>query len=113
MEDEKQETKMRRSARENTSSNLRRTERSLGEYPGQSANVVFVSVGKDDGADLIAIFQQVADVGDDNVNPEQLGFRKHEPGVNDDNIVAPTHRHAVHAKFAQSAERNDMEFAGG
>ena len=30
----------------------------LGEDPGQAADVVFVAVGEDDGADLFAVFER-------------------------------------------------------
>ena len=44
---------------------------------GKSANVVLVSVRENDGANVIAVLEQVADVGNDNVNAEQFGFREH------------------------------------
>ena len=34
--------------------------------------------------------------------PEQLGFGEHESGVDDDNVIAPANRHAIHAEFAES-----------
>ncbi len=84
----------------------------FGKYPRQRADMVLVSVGEDDGADMLAVLQQVGDIGDNDVHPEQLGFGKHEPGVNDDDVVAPANGHAIHAKFAESAEGYNMEFGG-
>ena len=75
--------------------------------------MVFVAVGEDDGPDMIAIFQQIGDIGDDDVNAQQLGFRKHEAGVNHDDVVAPAKGHAVHAELTESAERDDVQLACG
>ena len=85
----------------------------LGKDPGQAANVVFVAVGENDGADVRAIFQQVCDVGNYDVNAQQFGLRKHEAGVDDDDVVTPAQRHAVHAELAESAERDDVQLACG
>ena len=48
---------------------------------------------------LAAVFDQVADVGHDDVDAQQLFFRKHEPGVDDENVVADAEGHAVHAEL--------------
>ena len=56
---------------------------------------------------------QIGDVGDDDVDAEQFGFGEHEPGVDDDNVVAPANGHAVHAEFAEPTERYDLEFSDG
>ena len=44
----------------------------LAEDPGQSADVVLVAVGEDDGADVLLVFNQVGDVGHDDVDAEQF-----------------------------------------
>src|SRR5689334_3947173 len=80
----------------------------LGQDRGQSADVVFVTVCEQDGANMIAVFEKIADVRDDDVNPEQFGFGEHETGVDDNDVVAPTNGHAVHAEFAEAAKRYDM-----
>ena len=82
----------------------------LGEDPGQAADVVFVAVGEEDCADLVAVLDEVADVGDDDVDAEELFFRKHQAGVDDDNVVAVLDHHAVHAELAQTAERYNSQF---
>ena len=85
----------------------------LSKNPGEAADVVFVAVGEDDGANVIAIFQQIGDIGDDDVNAQQLGFWKHEPGVNHDDVVTPAKGHAVHAELTESAKRDDVQLACG
>jgi hypothetical protein len=82
----------------------------LGEDPGEAADVVLVAVGKDDAADHGAVFEEERDVGYDDVDAEELFFREHEAGVDDEDVVAEAESEAVHAKLAESAERNDLQF---
>ena len=81
----------------------------LGEDPGQAADVVLVAVGEDDGADLVAVFDEVADVGDDDVDAEQLFFGEHQAGVDDDDVILPSEGHAVHPELAEAAQRYDFQ----
>jgi len=46
----------------------------LGEHPGESADVVFVAVGEDDAADALTIFDEIRNVGHDDVDAEKFGF---------------------------------------
>src|ERR1700758_1094130 len=80
----------------------------LGEDPGQAADVVFVAVGEDDSAHMVAVLDEVGDVGDDDVDTEQLGFGEHQPGIDDEDVVFVAEGEAVHAELAQSAEGNDL-----
>jgi hypothetical protein len=73
------------------------------ENPGQGADVVFVTVRKHDAAHMLAIFEQIRNVGDDDVDAQQLGFGEHQPGVNNDDVIAPADGHAVHTELAQPA----------
>ena len=82
----------------------------LAEDPGQSADVVFVAMGEDDGADVLPVLGEVGDVGHDDVDAEQLRFREHEAGVDDDDVVFPANCEAVHAEFAEAAEGDDFQF---
>ena len=82
----------------------------LGEDPGQAADVVLVAVGEDDGADVCLVFNQVGDIGDDDIDAEQFRLREHEAGVDHDNVVFPAEREAVHAELAQPAEGDDFQF---
>ena len=73
------------------------------EDPGQGADVVFVAVREDDAAHMLAIFEQVRNVGDDDVDAQQLGFGEHQAGVDYDDVVAEADGHAVHTELAHPA----------
>jgi hypothetical protein len=72
----------------------------------KSADVILVAVSEDDGANVLAILLEVGDVGNDEVNAEKLRFWEHHAGVDDDDVVPEAQGHHVHAKFAETAERN-------
>ena len=72
----------------------------LRQHPRQRADVVFVTVRQHDGAHVLAVLDQVGDVGNNDVDAEQLGFGKHQAGVDDDDVVTPANGHAIHAEFA-------------
>ena len=78
-----------------------------GEDPWQAADVILVAVREQDGSDLGAVLNEVADVGDDDIDAEQLFFREHEAGVDDEDVVSPFDRHAVHAELAETAQRDN------
>ena len=81
------------------------------QNPGQRADVVFVAVGQNDAAHPLAVFGQVGDIGDDDVDAQQFGFGKHQAGVDDDNVVTPANGHAVHPELAQAAQGHDVQFS--
>ena len=85
----------------------------FGENPGEGADMVFVSVCEDNAAHALAIFSQIRDVGDNDVDAEEFGFGEHESAVDDDDVIAPTHGHAVHAELAKAAEGDDLQFSAG
>ncbi len=72
----------------------------------QRADVIFVPVRQHDGAHHVAVLLQVGDVGNDDVNAEQFGFREHHPGIDHHNVVSGAQSQHVHAELAKSAERN-------
>ena len=76
----------------------------LGEDPGQAADVVLVAVGEDDGANFFAIFRQVADVGDDDVDAKELFFGEHQAGIDDDDVILPPEGQAIHTELTQAPE---------
>ncbi len=71
--------------------------------------MILVTVGQNDGADMLLVFDEVSNVGNDDVNAKQLTFRKHEAGVDHDNVVFPAKREAIHAEFAEAAEGDDFK----
>ena len=70
--------------------------------------MIFVAMGQDDGADMLAVFDEVGDIGDNNIDAQQFGLGKHETGIDDDNVVCPAKCQAVHSEFAQSAQGDDL-----
>src|SRR3979490_3239979 len=83
----------------------------LAEDRGQRADVIFVSVRKNDGANVLPVLSKIGNVGDDDVDAEQFCFREHQAGIDDNNVVSPAHGHAVHTELAQPAERNYVQFS--
>ena len=80
------------------------------QNPGQAADVVLVAVRQDDGAHMLLVLNQVGDIGNNDIDAQQLRLRKHQPRVDHDNVVFPAQRKAVHAELAQSAQGNDLQF---
>ena len=78
----------------------------FGENVGDSADVILVTVGQHQAADLVAVLNQIADIGDDDVYPEQLTTGEHHAGVNNDDVVAAAQGEHVHTELAESTERN-------
>ena len=72
--------------------------------------MVFVAVGDDDAAQLFLALQQVADIGDDQVDAQHLFLGEHQAGIDDDDVVVVLDGHHVLADFAQAAEGDDLEF---
>jgi hypothetical protein len=70
-----------------------------------------MSVGKKNGADVLPIFEEIRDVGDNDIDAQELGFGEHEAGIDNDDVVSPADGHAVHAELAHSAERNYVKFS--
>ncbi len=85
-------------------SKLRSPDRNIefGKNPGQGADVVFVAVGEDDSAHPLPVFDEVGNVGNNDVHAEQFSLGEHEAGVNHNNVVAPADGHAVHTELAEA-----------
>ncbi len=80
----------------------------VGENPGQCADVIFVSVSENDTTDAVAIFGEIGNVGNDDVDAEQFGFGEHEAGVDDEDIVSVADGHAVHTELAEPPQGNNL-----
>ena len=78
----------------------------LGQDPRQPADVVLMPMRQQDRADLVAVLRQVADIGNDNVDAQQLFFRKHQAGIDDDNVILPAEGHAVHPELTKAPQGN-------
>ena len=71
--------------------------------------MVFVAMRQQHGADALAIGADVTEVGNDNVNAQQLCVGKHNAAIDDDDVIIKFIRHHVHPEFAQAAERNSLK----
>ena len=79
------------------------------EEKSNCADVIFMPVRQDNRANVPAILFQIRNVGDNQVNAEQFGFWKHHARVNDDDVVAQTQDHHVHAELAETTEGDCRE----
>jgi hypothetical protein len=52
---------------------------------------------------VLLVLDEVGDVGDDDVDAEELGLGEHEAGIDDDDVVFIAESEAVHAELAESA----------
>src|SRR2546425_8657315 len=84
----------------------------FGENPWQGANMILVAVSQNNPADMLAIFGEIRDFGDNDVHAQKFSLGEHKARIDDDNVVTPAHGHAVHAELAQPTERHDVEFSG-
>ena len=83
----------------------------LFEDERQSADVVFVSVRDADRFDFIAVFQQVRDVGYNQVNPRLLLVGEHDAAVHHNNRVVVLEGQHILADVTAAAERKDQKFS--
>jgi hypothetical protein len=79
----------------------------VAEQVGQRADVVLVAVREHDGADALPPLDQVAEVGQQQVDSEMLVAREREPGVDDEDLAVALVRGHVLADLAEAAERDD------
>jgi hypothetical protein len=85
----------------------------LGQYVGQSADMVFMPVGDDDAAQLGFMFKQVADIGYEKVDAEHLILGEHHAGIDNDDVVAVLDGHHVLADLTESAEGYYLKLVTG
>src|ERR1017187_1957514 len=82
----------------------------LTEDPGQSADVVFMAVGQNDGANVLPVFNEIGDVRHHDIHTKQFRLGEHKPRVDHDNFVFPAHYHAVHSELAKAPKGYDFQF---
>ena len=69
--------------------------------------MVFVTVGYEDGANLVDPVHQVRDVGDDQIDPKHALFRELDPAIDDYDIVFVFQGHHVFADLPKAPQGND------
>ena len=81
----------------------------LFEEERERADVVLVRVRKQNGADLVAVLEEIGKVRDHDVHAEHLGIREHESRVDHDDVVAVFEHGHVETDLADAAQRDDRE----
>ena len=70
--------------------------------------MVFVSVSNENGLDLVPVFNQVTEVGDNDIHPRHCFSRKSHSCIYYDNFVAVTEYSHVLPDFPQASQGNDL-----
>jgi len=74
--------------------------------------MVLVTMGQQNGLQMLLIFLQEGNVGDDHLHSQvapRTAARKCDAGVDEDHVTAVTQGRAVHPKFAHSSKRRDFQ----
>ena len=74
----------------------------------QSADMVLVSVSKNNAFELLFVFEQITHVGDDQVDTQKIRARKHETAIDGNRCTATLKEHHVKAKLSKAAQRYDF-----
>ena len=72
--------------------------------------MVFVAVGNQDGPDPVGIFEEVGDIGNDEVHAREVLRGKLDAAVDDNDVVTAFQGHHVFADFTEAAEGYDAKF---
>jgi hypothetical protein len=64
--------------------------------------MIFVSMSENNSTNMLPVFGQIGDVWDNNIHAQKLGLGEHETGINDNNVIAPAHGHAIHTELAEA-----------
>jgi hypothetical protein len=83
----------------------------LREDPRQGSDMIFVTVGEDNSSDALTIFDEIGNIGYNNVDAQKFGLREHQAGVDDDDVIPPADGHAVHTELAQAPKRDNLQFS--
>jgi len=73
------------------------------EQVGQGAGVVLMAMGDDDGLQAMGVLQQVGVVRQDQIHAGMVVVREHQPGVDDDHVLAVLKDGHVLADAVQAA----------
>src|SRR2546421_5129088 len=75
----------------------------------QRAQMVLVTVGKDNGGNVLAVFFENIEVGDADVDAIDALFGKAHARVDDEHLITAAHKGAIHPKLADTAEGDDLQ----
>ena len=66
----------------------------------QRADMVFVRVSEYDRFEFVSSLEQIAHIGNDQIDTQKIGARKHEAAIDSDGGVAVFDQHHVEAELA-------------
>ncbi len=82
------------------------------QQEGDGADMVFVAVGQDQGADVAGAAVESRDVGEDQIDPEHVGLGEHQAAVDDEDFAAALQGHQVQADLPQPPQGEEADGIG-
>ena len=73
-------------------------------------DMILMAMREHDGLHLVAIFHEICDVWNHEVNAKHVVLREHETSINQKNLVPISHDRHIFADFPQSAQGNNLQF---
>ena len=87
-------------------------DRNLANDISHPSGMVLVTMGQQNGLQMLLIFLQEGNVRDDHFHSQvasRTAARKGDAGVNENHVTAVTQGRAVHPKFAHSSKRRNFQ----
>jgi hypothetical protein len=81
--------------------------RDLPDQEGQGADMIFMAVGDENSPHPCLLVPQILPVWDDEVHPQHVVLREHDPGVDDQHVAAIFDGHHVFADLPQPSQGNN------
>ena len=75
----------------------------------QRANVILMAVREEDSLHAIRAFGQIRDIGIHQVDARHIALRKHQPGIDDENILIVLQRQQVLPNLSKPAQRDHLQ----
>ncbi len=80
------------------------------QHIGQRSYMVLVPVCQHDGLYLVSILEQISDIGDYEIHPEHILFRKHKSGIYNQYLIIHADDCHVLADLPETAQGDDLQF---
>ena len=82
--------------------------RHLAQKIRKRTDMILVPVRNHNGANFFFIFDEIAEIRDDDVDPRHVVLRKRHPRIQDDDILAVANRRHIFSDFSESSQRNNL-----
>src|SRR5947209_10817070 len=66
-------------------------------------------VRQDERANVLPVLFKICEVGGDDIDAKQLGFREHHARIDHDDVVAIANCHGVHPELAETTKGDDLQ----